>query len=83
MTALFKKLNLKDQAEIVVLNAPPSFEPELAALAGLRIRRRLAEVKVAHFCLAFVTKQNVTERQWPPTDSAGDSMIYRGKASGE
>ncbi len=30
----FAKLNLKDQDEIVVLNAPASFEPELKALQG-------------------------------------------------
>jgi hypothetical protein len=28
-TGVFGKLNLKDQREIVVLNAPASFEPEL------------------------------------------------------
>ncbi len=29
MTPLFKKLNLKDQKEIVILNSPKSFDPEL------------------------------------------------------
>ena len=29
---VFKKLNLKDQREILVVNAPSSFEAELAAL---------------------------------------------------
>ncbi len=78
MTALFKKLNLKDQAEIVVLNAPPSFEPELAALAGLRIRRRLAEVKVAHFCLAFVTKQKEVDSlaERVTAKAEGDAILW-------
>ena len=57
MTAIFKKLNLKDQAEIVVLNAPSSFEAELAYVEGVEIRRRLTGIKTLTFALAFVTKQ--------------------------
>lgn len=34
MAAIFKKLNLKDGDPVLVLNAPASFEPELAALPG-------------------------------------------------
>ena len=57
MSDLFKKLNLKDQQEIVVLNAPESFEAELAKLSGIAIRRDLKEVKKIAFSMAFVTKQ--------------------------
>ena len=57
MSDIFKKLNLKDQTEIVVLNAPASFEPELAALAGVNVLRELKGVKTLGFALAFVTKQ--------------------------
>ena len=32
MATVFEKLNRKDQQEIVVLNAPASFEPEMAKL---------------------------------------------------
>jgi hypothetical protein len=53
----FKKLNLKDQTEIVVLNAPASFEPELAGLRGVPIQRDVKAVKQIAFSLAFVTKQ--------------------------
>jgi hypothetical protein len=42
MSAVFKKLNLKDQREIVVTNAPASFEREIASLSGVSIRRSLA-----------------------------------------
>jgi hypothetical protein len=35
----FEKLNLKDQKRIVVVNAPASFERELAALRGVAIAR--------------------------------------------
>jgi hypothetical protein len=57
MTTVFGKLNLKDHDEIVVLNAPASFEPELASLDGVRIRRSVGEAKVIAFSLAFVTRQ--------------------------
>lgn len=57
MPTVFGKLNLKDHNEIVVVNAPASFEPELASLEGVAIRRRVADVKAIDFSLAFVTKQ--------------------------
>jgi hypothetical protein len=56
MSAVFAKLNLKHQ-EIVVINAPSSFEPELKALKGIDIHRDLKKVKSIHFALAFATKQ--------------------------
>ncbi|HSN74115.1 MAG TPA: hypothetical protein VL334_03360 [Anaerolineae bacterium] len=57
MSFVFKKLNLKDQAEIVVLDAPASFEPEIAALEGVAVRRSVDEVEQVQFSLAFVTRQ--------------------------
>ena len=57
MPAVFDKLNLKDQADIVVLNAPESFEPELNALRGREIRRKVAGSKAISFAIAFVKKQ--------------------------
>jgi hypothetical protein len=55
MTPLFKKMNLKDQKGIVVLNAPASFEPELAALDDVAVQRKVP--KLLNFALAFVTQQ--------------------------
>jgi hypothetical protein len=57
MSPTFKKLNLKDQTDIVVVNAPDSFEPELKSLENIRVHRRAGEVRVIDFALAFVTKQ--------------------------
>jgi hypothetical protein len=57
MASVFPKLNLKDQAEILVVNAPASFEPELRALAGVRVIREARPAKTIAFALAFVTKQ--------------------------
>ena len=51
MSALFKKLNLGSHTTIHVLNAPASFEAELAALEGVAVRRTVAG-SVA-FALAF------------------------------
>ena len=61
MATVFGKLNLKDHDEIVVLNAPTSFEPELASLDGVRIARAVGEAKSIAFSLAFVTRQKEVE----------------------
>lgn len=57
MTPLFKKLNLKEQKEIVVINSPDSFESELAGLTGVAILRSLAAANRVTFSLCFVTTQ--------------------------
>ena len=57
MADVWGKLNLKDHDEIVVVNAPASFEPEVKALDGVTVKRRPADVKEITFFLAFVTKQ--------------------------
>jgi hypothetical protein len=57
MSTIFDKLNLKDQEEIVVLNAPKSFESEIFGLSGVRVRRRMEDARNVVFALAFVTKQ--------------------------
>ena len=57
MTPLFRKLNLKDQKDILIVNAPSSFEAELEALEGVRVLRDPKKVKAVHFALAFATKK--------------------------
>lgn len=61
MSALFKKLNLKDQAELLVLDAPGSLEAELAALAGRRVLRATAGLSAIDFALAFVQTREAIE----------------------
>jgi len=56
MSEVFKKLNLKDQKEIVLLNVPQSFEGEVAQLEGVTVKRDLAAVEGFSYLLAFVTK---------------------------
>ena len=53
MGPVFAKLNLKDQAEVVVLQAPLSFEPELSWLADRRVVRDVTEVGEVRFALVF------------------------------
>lgn len=43
MLGVFKKLNLKNETEILVVNAPGSFEPELAALMDVTILHELSQ----------------------------------------
>jgi hypothetical protein len=57
MSSVFEKLNLKQQREILVVNAPASFEAELAALQGVTVLRDPAAAKAVHFALAFATRQ--------------------------
>ena len=55
MADVWRKLNLKDQKEIVVVNAPPSFEQALKTLEGVAVKRKPADAKQIAFLLAFVT----------------------------
>jgi hypothetical protein len=54
---VFEKLNLRDQAELVVLNAPESFGAELQKLRGRRIVRGLKDCRQVEFALIFVSRQ--------------------------
>jgi len=54
---VFGKLNLKEQQEIVVLDAPASFEAELARLKGVVVHRKAPKNAGVAFALAFVKRQ--------------------------
>jgi hypothetical protein len=53
---VFTKLNLKDQSEIFVLNAPKSFEAEIAKLRDVNVRRSVTARSRVPFSLAFVMR---------------------------
>ena len=55
--AVFAKLNLKEQTDIVVVNAPDSFDLELCQLRNVRVRRDLSARGAVSFALAFVTRE--------------------------
>lgn len=61
MHPTFKKLNLKDQSSIVVLNAPESFQEVCATMAGIvSIQTSLQSTS---FLLFFATEKEVLT-QW-------------------
>ena len=78
MSSVFGKLNLKDQKEIVVLNPPGSFEPQLAALQEVAIARDLKKASAVQFCLAFVTAQAELDTLAPAIarKARGDAVVW-------
>lgn len=74
MSPVFAKLNLKNQPEILVLDAPASFEPELATLGEVRVRRDLAKAATVTFALVFVMRQQTLDAL---------SAAVAGKAEGD
>ena len=58
MPSVFDKLNLKGHDEILVIDAPESFEPELRALGGVTVLRDPKEARTVTFALAFATRQS-------------------------
>ena len=73
----FAKLNLKDQTEIVVLNAPASFESELKALKDVSVRRDTKGGDI-DFSLAFVTTQKEVDSLGPQVakKAKGDAVVW-------
>src|SRR5215510_439217 len=78
MSTIFNKLNLKNQTEILVLNAPESFEPELAALDNVTIQRNAGDVKAIAFSLVFVTKQKEVDAiaRTVARKATGDAIVW-------
>jgi hypothetical protein len=78
MPSVFNKLNLKEQKEIVIINAPESFEPELARLKGIKIRRNAQDVNELLFSLTFVTKQNEVDTlaRTVARKAQGDALVW-------
>jgi hypothetical protein len=78
MAAVFEKLNWKVQQDIVVLNAPDSFEPELSQLSSTAIHRSLSKVKETTFLLAFVTRKNEVDALAPQIGkrAKGDAIVW-------
>ncbi len=74
----FAKLNLKDQSDIVIVNAPESFEREIASLKGVTVRRSMSEVKQVDFSLSFVTKQKEVDAlaKTVGRKAAGDAIVW-------
>ena len=78
MPTIFQKLNLKDQKQILVLNAPESFEGELASLEDKEIKRNLEDVSEIDFALVFVTQKAEIDELSPRlvAKARGDVIIW-------
>jgi hypothetical protein len=75
---VFEKLNLKDQKQILVLNAPDSFEPEIAVLKEVKTVRKAGDAADVSFALAFVTKQKEIDSLAPAISKKvkGDAVVW-------
>ncbi len=78
MATLFEKLNLGNRQEIVVLDAPASFEPELAKLPVITIHHHLDSVAEAGFWLLFVTRKSEVDKLAPQIAkrAKGDAIVW-------
>lgn len=78
MGSVFEKLNLGRRQEIVALDAPESFRPELAALPVITIHHHLESVAEAGFWLVFVTRKSEVERLAPQVArrAKGDAVVW-------
>lgn len=78
MSSIFEKLNLKEHREIVVINAPVSFEGELAALKDVTVLRDLKKVKTVQFALLFATRQAEVDSLSQPLveKTRGDAVLW-------
>ena len=78
MSGVFKKLNLGAHQQVVVVNAPTSFEPELASLNAVRILRDLQKISAVDFVLTFVTKKSEIDSITPKIvqRAHGDAIVW-------
>ncbi|MBX2891080.1 MAG: hypothetical protein KF734_09160 [Saprospiraceae bacterium] len=79
MDDVFKKMNFKGQSEILVVNHPASFQPNLDAMKGLtKIQTDVAKAEKIQFALAFVTKQNEVDMLAAQiaAKTVGDALVW-------
>lgn len=78
MPSVFDKLNLKEQREIVVLNAPTSFDAELQTLHKVKVVRTLGAVESVTFALVFATQKSQVDRSSKSLASKalGDAILW-------
>lgn len=78
MPGVFTKLNLKNEKEILVLDAPDSFLAELKALEGVKVVRNLSDTRQFSFALVFVTERAVVDRvsKALAAKAVGDAILW-------
>lgn len=73
---LFKKLNLTTQSVIHVLNAPGSFEPELALLTEVEVRRELRSESSFVMAFAMTHAEVDAASKRIATWAQGDAIVW-------
>ncbi len=78
LTPLFKKLNLGTNGSILVLNAPESFETELAQLTETTILRRPSTKSAITFAIGFAITQRELDHLSAKFEkiASGDAVIW-------
>lgn len=78
MSALFAKMDLKNQTAITVLDAPASFESALKELSGVMVSRTAKKGTPIHFAIAFATSQQVLDKSSVALAAAaeGDAILW-------
>lgn len=78
MTPPFKKLNLKDQTELVILNAPEGFDEELGLLENITILHSHKAAQKIPLVLIFATKQSQVDKAAKAIvpKLAGDAVVW-------
>ncbi len=62
MTSLWDKLNLKDDREVVVVNAPKSFAAALESIPRGRLHLGISAIEEISFALVFVKKKTELDK---------------------
>jgi hypothetical protein len=78
VTSIFQKLNLKAQREVVVFNAPSSFDAELAQLENVSVLRDPKRAVAVQFALTFALRQAEVDRLSRLLAAAcdGDALLW-------
>ncbi len=78
MAGIFEKLDFGERQELVVLNPPESFQPELSRLAVLHLHHHLTSVLETGFLLAFVTRKAEVDALAAPlaARAKGDAAVW-------
>jgi hypothetical protein len=78
VTTLWDKLNLKEDQDIVVINAPPSFATALKALPRGCVQQRISAIKELMFVLVFVEKKSELDKVSAAVIEkvAGDAILW-------
>lgn len=64
MKAILKKLNVKKEQEILLLNLPNEFDRNFHTLEGITITESLVQLTKTDYALLFITDENQLEKQF-------------------